>query len=53
MHDTPAKPWSRLSRRQFLAGTAAGALGASDLYRLVDRLTGGPTRSGWRLGAAA
>jgi hypothetical protein len=51
MHDSSANPWSRQSRRQFLAGTAAGALGASDLYRLVDRLTGGPRRSPVRVSA--
>jgi hypothetical protein len=36
---------SRLSRRRFLAGTAAGALVASDVYKLVDSLTTVPRRS--------
>jgi hypothetical protein len=45
MNDPAAEALSRLSRRQFLAGTAAGALGASDLYKLVDRLTDVPRRS--------
>jgi hypothetical protein len=51
MHDPIAESWSRLSRRQFLAGTAAGALGASDLYKLLDRLTGVPRRSPVRVSA--
>jgi hypothetical protein len=51
MHDPITKPSSQLSRRQFLAGTAAGALGASDLYRLVDRVTGARRRSPARVSA--
>jgi hypothetical protein len=36
----------KLTRRQALAGAAAGAVGATGLYELVDKLTGGtPTRS--------
>ena len=33
-----------LTRRQVLAGAAAGALGAAGVYELVDRLTSGPAR---------
>src|SRR5437667_4421051 len=33
-----------LTRRQVLAGAAAGAVGAAGVYELVDRLTSGPTR---------
>ncbi len=36
----------RLTRRQALVGAAAGAVGATGIYELVDRLTGGtPTRA--------
>ncbi len=37
----------KLTRRQALAGAAAGAVGAAGIYELVDRLTGGetPTRT--------
>jgi hypothetical protein len=36
----------KLTRRQVLAGAAAGAVGATGVYELVDRLTGGaPTRT--------
>jgi photosystem II stability/assembly factor-like uncharacterized protein len=42
---------SGLSRRQFLVGTAAGALATSDLYRVVDRLTGAPKRLSARVSA--
>ncbi len=36
----------KLTRRQALAGAAAGAVGATGIYELVDRLTGGaPTRT--------
>ena len=31
----------KLTRRQALVGAAAGAVGASGIYELVDRLTGG------------
>jgi len=31
----------RLTRREVLAGAAAGAIGATGIYELVDRLTGG------------
>jgi hypothetical protein len=51
MQDPTAERLSRLSRRQLLAGMAAGALSASDLYRLVDRLAGAPTRSPARVSA--
>ena len=35
----------KLTRRQFVVGTAAGAAGAAGIYELVDSLTGGsPTR---------
>jgi hypothetical protein len=51
MHDPTATPRSRLSRGQFLAGTATGALAASDLYKLVDRLKGVPRRSPARVSA--
>ncbi len=33
----------RLTRRQALTGAAAGAIGATGIYELVDRLTGGST----------
>jgi hypothetical protein len=36
----------KLTRRQALAGAAAGAVGATGIYELVDRFTGGsPTRA--------
>jgi hypothetical protein len=35
-----------LTRREVLAGAAAGALGAAGVYELVDRLTSGPARPG-------
>jgi len=35
----------RLSRKQFLAGAGAGALGAAGIYELVDRLTPAPKRA--------
>jgi hypothetical protein len=36
----------KLTRRQALVGAAAGAVGATGIYELVDRLTGGtPTRA--------
>jgi len=35
----------RLTRRQVLAGAAAGALGATGVYELIDRLTSGPVRA--------
>ena len=36
----------KLTRKQVLAGAAAGALGAAGAYELVDRLAGSaPTRS--------
>jgi hypothetical protein len=50
MHDPITKPSPKLSRGQFLAGTAAGALGAS-VYRLVDRPTGVPRRPPERVSA--
>ena len=31
----------KLTRRQFVVGTAAGAVGAAGLYELVDQFTGG------------
>jgi hypothetical protein len=31
----------KLTRRQFVAGTAAGAVGAAGIYELVDQFTGG------------
>jgi hypothetical protein len=31
----------RLTRKQFVVGTAAGAVGATGIYELVDRFTGG------------
>jgi hypothetical protein len=34
----------KLTRRQLVAGAAAGALGAAGAYELVDRLTGAPAR---------
>ncbi len=34
----------RLTRRDLLAGAAAGALGAAGIYELVDRLTDSPSR---------
>jgi hypothetical protein len=42
---------SPMSRRQLLAGMAVGALSTSDLYRLVDRLAGAPSRSPARVPA--
>ena len=37
----------RLTRRQLLAGAAAGALGAGGIYELVDQLSGeAPERVG-------
>jgi hypothetical protein len=39
----------RLTRRQFVAGGAAGALGAAGIYALVDNLTGAPARSPTRI----
>ena len=35
----------RLTRRELLAGAAAGALGAAGAYELVDRLTSSPERA--------
>ncbi len=35
----------RLSRKQFLAGAGAGAVGAAGIYELVDRLTPAPKRA--------
>jgi hypothetical protein len=35
----------RLTRRQVLAGAAAGALSGAGFYELVDRLTGAPSRA--------
>jgi hypothetical protein len=36
----------KLTRRQFVVGTAAGAVGAAGIYELVDQLAGGtPTRT--------
>jgi hypothetical protein len=34
----------RLTRRRFLAGAAAGAVGAAGIYELVDQLAGAPAR---------
>jgi hypothetical protein len=34
----------RLTRRRFLGGAAAGALGGAGIYELVDQLTGSPAR---------
>ncbi len=38
----------RLTRRDLLAGAAAGALGAAGVYELVDRLTDSPARPAGR-----
>src|SRR5205085_10862410 len=36
----------RLTRRDFVGGAAAAALGAAGIYELVDRLSGSPHRGG-------
>src|SRR5438874_5395495 len=36
----------RLTRRDFVGGAAAAALGAAGIYELVDQLTGSPHRAG-------
>src|SRR5882672_504164 len=35
----------KLTRRQVIVGAAAGAIGATGLYELVDQLTGSPQRA--------
>jgi hypothetical protein len=41
----------RLTRRRFLGGAAAGALGGAGIYELVDQLTGSPVRQSRAAGA--
>jgi hypothetical protein len=41
----------RLTRRRFLGGAAAGALGGAGVYELVDRLTAAPARQARPAGA--
>jgi hypothetical protein len=41
----------RLTRRRFLGGAAAGALGGAGIYELVDRLTAAPARQARPAGA--
>jgi hypothetical protein len=41
----------RLTRRRFLGGAAAGALGGAGIYELVDRLTAAPARQSRSAGA--
>src|SRR6266566_9129810 len=36
----------RLTRREFVGGAAAAALGAAGIYDLVDHVTGSPHRAG-------
>ena len=44
----------KITRRQALAGAAAGALGATGIYELVDRLSGStPSRAAVPAGAFA
>src|SRR5207253_952889 len=40
----PAPKLMRISRRRFLGGAAATALGGAGIYELVDRLVGTPAR---------